>query len=46
VGSFHYEALGLQVFADQSAELDVVIDHQNAFHSSGFHCAPASGGQG
>jgi len=42
VHGFHHESLGLQVFADQGAEFDIVVDNQNAFHFRGLHCAPVT----
>ncbi len=42
VRSFYDKAFRLQVFADQSAEFNVIVDNQNAFHISGFHCAPCN----
>src|SRR5208282_5310598 len=46
MSGFHDKALGLQVFSHQSTELDVIVDDQNAFHISGFHCAPTEPGLG
>jgi hypothetical protein len=40
VRGFHGKTFSLQIFAHQGAEFHVVVDDQNAFHISGFHCAP------
>ena len=44
VRALDHKPLGLQVFADQSAEFSIIVDDQNAFHLRTFHFAPRGSG--